>query len=344
MSFLYAISFNFQQIIAVLGLVQAVYALVYIAFRSGNLAKAWTVIIYFLFLVVALFSDFSLEFFSKYKTGIFYFSSAFWLCLPVLGYLICLQIIHIQVVIKLRHIIFVGIPVLFIMLMNFASITAESENLWIGANLLSLFAGSVSLFAVIYTLGKDLDIKTAKENVKQRYWLVICLILTSIGLLGLFLFEQSQLLSRADLIISRDILALMFIYLISTSLFRLYPQAVFMSGKKSGVFHDPELVSRLQYILEREKLYQEQNFGRKELATELGISEAIASELVNTTYQKSIPQLLKEHRVEDAKILLKQTRMPMKDIATESGFGSLTSFNRTFQEIVGQTPTKYRRG
>lgn len=86
-----------------------------------------------------------------------------------------------------------------------------------------------------------------------------------------------------------------------------------------------------------------QSFGRRELAKELGVSEAIASELVNRIYKKSLPQLLKEYRVEDAKALLKQTRMKVEDVAYEAGFNSLTSFNRTFQELAGCTPSQYRK-
>ena len=40
--------------------------------------------------------------------------------------------------------------------------------------------------------------------------------------------------------------------------------------------------------------------------------------------------------------LLIRTDKPMKDVATESGFGSVATFNRVFREKKGCTPTQYR--
>jgi AraC-like DNA-binding protein len=40
--------------------------------------------------------------------------------------------------------------------------------------------------------------------------------------------------------------------------------------------------------------------------------------------------------------LLIRTNTPMREVAMESGFGSVATFNRVFREKKGCTPTQYR--
>ena len=47
-------------------------------------------------------------------------------------------------------------------------------------------------------------------------------------------------------------------------------------------------------------------------------------------------------RLQVAIDLLIRTDKPMKDVATESGFGSVATFNRVFREKRGCTPTQFR--
>ena len=82
--------------------------------------------------------------------------------------------------------------------------------------------------------------------------------------------------------------------------------------------------------------------GRAELARELKVGEATLSRLVNARYVKTIPQLLNEFRVKDAQKLLKETDASIQNIFEESGFNSITTFNRVFKELSGEAPKEYR--
>jgi transcriptional regulator GlxA family with amidase domain len=42
--------------------------------------------------------------------------------------------------------------------------------------------------------------------------------------------------------------------------------------------------------------------------------------------------------------LLRETGRSVTEVCFEVGFASLGSFSRTFREIVGETPSGYRRG
>jgi AraC-like DNA-binding protein len=47
-------------------------------------------------------------------------------------------------------------------------------------------------------------------------------------------------------------------------------------------------------------------------------------------------------RIEDARVLLCDPRRRMCEVASETGFQSMTAFNRAFRRIVGESPTEYR--
>ncbi|MBO7663365.1 MAG: helix-turn-helix transcriptional regulator [Clostridia bacterium] len=56
----------------------------------------------------------------------------------------------------------------------------------------------------------------------------------------------------------------------------------------------------------------------------------------------SFKEYLIQKRLQVAMDLLIRTSRPMRDIAIESGFGSIATFNRVFREKKGCTPTQYR--
>ena len=56
----------------------------------------------------------------------------------------------------------------------------------------------------------------------------------------------------------------------------------------------------------------------------------------------SFKDYLCQKRLQVAMDLLIRTNRPMKDVALDSGFGSVATFNRVFREKKGCTPTQYR--
>jgi AraC-like DNA-binding protein len=52
---------------------------------------------------------------------------------------------------------------------------------------------------------------------------------------------------------------------------------------------------------------------------------------------------LQRRRVERATFLLRDTDLSVTDVCMSVGFSSLGSFSRTFRDIVGDSPTAYRR-
>lgn len=60
-------------------------------------------------------------------------------------------------------------------------------------------------------------------------------------------------------------------------------------------------------------------------------------------FGQGIFELLKEHRLEEAKSLLRNTDQPLKQIASACGYARITGFITAFRLYFGITPSEYRR-
>ena len=61
------------------------------------------------------------------------------------------------------------------------------------------------------------------------------------------------------------------------------------------------------------------------------------------TFGETPNRYLQRRRVERAMFLLRSTERSVTDICMDVGFSSLGTFSRVFRDIVGQSPSTYRR-
>lgn len=76
------------------------------------------------------------------------------------------------------------------------------------------------------------------------------------------------------------------------------------------------------------------------------IAHVSAAHFIRTfraTFGETPHRYLQRRRVERAMYLLVQTEEPVTEICHLVGFGSLGTFSRTFHDIVGESPSAYRR-
>lgn len=85
-----------------------------------------------------------------------------------------------------------------------------------------------------------------------------------------------------------------------------------------------------------------QPFMRKDIARALNYEEHYFSDLFNRNFQMGLNQYINLFRFRHACELLTQSNANIADIAFESGFSSIRSFNRIFKEFSGKTPKEYR--
>ena len=74
------------------------------------------------------------------------------------------------------------------------------------------------------------------------------------------------------------------------------------------------------------------------------VSEAHFIRTFRATFGETPHRYLQRRRVERAMFLLRETERSVSDICLDVGFTSLGTFGRTFRDIVGESPTSYRKG
>ena len=74
------------------------------------------------------------------------------------------------------------------------------------------------------------------------------------------------------------------------------------------------------------------------------MNPAALKEVCKSVYGTSIAAHLKEHRLEKAAQLLRETDLTMAEIARQVGYESQSKFTAAFKEQYGLLPTAYRRG
>src|ERR1700694_266752 len=74
------------------------------------------------------------------------------------------------------------------------------------------------------------------------------------------------------------------------------------------------------------------------------VSEAHFIRAFRATFGETPHRYLQRRRVERAMYLLRGTDLDVTDICFDVGFGSLGTFSRTLDRIVGEPPSVYRKG
>ena len=80
-----------------------------------------------------------------------------------------------------------------------------------------------------------------------------------------------------------------------------------------------------------------------ELAHLYPINPTTLKEVFKSVYGTSIAAHLKEHRLEKASQLLRETGLSVAEIARQVGYESQSKFTAAFKEQYGLLPTAYRR-
>lgn len=77
-------------------------------------------------------------------------------------------------------------------------------------------------------------------------------------------------------------------------------------------------------------------------ASDLGVSPYVLSRVFSGTFHTNFNTYINEMRLKYAGNLLKYSEMPITEVALESGFSSLRTFNRFCKEKLLMTPREYR--
>jgi AraC-like DNA-binding protein len=202
---------------------------------------------------------------------------------------------------------------------------------------------TVTLARMSWNLDKNIIIRI------HKYWLIIALIGFNIFLLALELSLIAGTIDNERYLFANVVFKLTFIYLVLTSLFRVFSEDFALDESFKLTYHhrplrehEKELIKKLLHLLNQEKVFLEMGLGRELLAQKLHITEQQLSRIVNIRFKRSLSDLLNEYRINEAKKRLQNLSIPITTIAFDTGFSSMASFNRVFKKLVNCSPTDYR--
>jgi transcriptional regulator GlxA family with amidase domain len=105
---------------------------------------------------------------------------------------------------------------------------------------------------------------------------------------------------------------------------------------------DPELLRRLLRAKDRMDAASQEAWPVQRLARVSHVSEAHFSRSFKEAFGVPPHRYLLTRRIERATALLRDTDLPILDIALQTGWNSLGTFGRTFRDITGESPTALR--
>lgn len=107
------------------------------------------------------------------------------------------------------------------------------------------------------------------------------------------------------------------------------------------------MAQRLEEVMRKDHLYLNPKITLFDVALAIGTNKTYLSDYFNSHLSTTFYDFLNTFRVEDACALIKAMwhdgRRTMAEVAAESGFNSLSTFNRYFKQITGMSPKQYYR-
>jgi transcriptional regulator GlxA family with amidase domain len=105
---------------------------------------------------------------------------------------------------------------------------------------------------------------------------------------------------------------------------------------------DPELLRRLLRAKDRMDAASHDDWPVRRLARVSGVSEAHFARCFKDAFGVPPHRYLLTRRIERATALLRDTDVPITEIAFQTGWKSLGTFGRTFRDVTGETPGDFR--
>ncbi len=159
--------------------------------------------------------------------------------------------------------------------------------------------------------------------------------------------ERGSLASGA-LSAANDIGLFLLVGAISIAILRVEPDLVRTNLRRDALANPPTILEKkLDRLVEEEQVFKIEGLTIGALAERLGEREYKVRQLINARLGfRNFGAFLSHFRVREACKLLAdpaQRHLGVAEIAYGFGYSSLGPFNRAFKEIVGQTPTDYRK-
>lgn len=107
---------------------------------------------------------------------------------------------------------------------------------------------------------------------------------------------------------------------------------------------ESDLMNRFVALMTEEKIYKDSSLTVASVAEKLCTNRTYLSRTINENTGKTFNQIVNGYRIQEAISLISDVDadIPLKQVCTESGFSSTSTFYSLFQNFTGLTPAKYR--
>ncbi len=210
--------------------------------------------------------------------------------------------------------------------------------------LYQLFATSLLFLLLMAHVGHVPMVNSEAGRYRShRYWLILALVVSFLLLLGFDLLMLTGGISVFQNEMIHVILRIGFLYLVLTSLFRVFDKVQLSDGAAAAAkWIDPEVIAQIEQAMAEGRASREMGFNREKFAAKLELPEHVLSRALNQEFGKNFNEYVNSYRIEEAKGRLTQEDTSITVIAFEVGFSSIASFNRVFKAMVECSPTQYR--
>ena len=97
------------------------------------------------------------------------------------------------------------------------------------------------------------------------------------------------------------------------------------------------------FVLDFLTSHELNNLSLNELSEKIYLSPKQINEIIKKRYNMTYKQKQIRYKIENAKRQIRSSDLPIDTIATQVGYTNLTSFYKAFKEIVGMSPSEYRK-
>ena len=117
------------------------------------------------------------------------------------------------------------------------------------------------------------------------------------------------------------------------------------SGSSLNKDSQQELFGRLERLMQNDQVYKNSLFTREKMAELLGTNRTYLSQTINEQTGLTFTHYMNKYRIEEARRILAdpQDDTPIKAIAADLGFSSVTTFYTLFKAVVQMPPDQYRK-
>jgi AraC-like DNA-binding protein len=99
----------------------------------------------------------------------------------------------------------------------------------------------------------------------------------------------------------------------------------------------------LRNLLLKDKIYRTPTLTRDRLATQLGVNKDLFHDLFRSCFEMPFNEYINALRLKDAIVLLEQSDCTVDEISEKTGFGTVRTFQRQFQNKYNMSPKQYRK-